>query len=156
MPARRRYVGEAIRFAGGEALLGRGLSVVILSAELGLLYTWEGERAGQVLGPLGTTMTRGRAAEMAQDGAAAGAFLHSHLVGSGEEERPPYRKVLVGGSTLHQEVVEAWERAGVFRGAEMLYLPEGDPAQRNALAALYGISPAPASGHRAPSQLPLL
>lgn len=155
MPARRRYIGEALRLAGGDALLGRGLSVAILTAELGLLHTWESERDGRVLGPVGPSLTPARAAEMVQEAEAASAFFHAVIVGPGNEVRPPYRRVLVGGSALHQEVVEAWERADVFRGAEVVFLPPCDAAQREALAGLYGIGPV-ATARGSPVQLPLL
>jgi hypothetical protein len=156
MPARRRFQGETMRFATGGTLLERGLSIVILSAELGLLRTWEGERGNDVLGPNGISMTAARAAELAAESEAASAFLHAVLVGLGAEERPPYRKVLVGGSALHQSVVEAWERAGVFRGAPLVYLPTPDPGQCAALASLYGIQPVSRCGYERPLQLPLL
>ena len=155
IPARRRYIGEALRLAGGDALLGRGLSVVILTAELGLLHTWESARGGRVLGPVGPALTPARAAELAGDAAGAGAFLHAIIVGPGREERPPYRRVLVGGSALHQEVVEAWERAGVFRGSGVVFLPPCDAAQREALADMYGVVPGP-TARCGPMQLPLL
>ena len=154
MPARRRYIGEALRLAGGDALLGRGLSVAILTAELGLLHTWESERDGRVLGPVGPALTPARAAEMVREAEAASAFLHA-VVGPGNEERPPYRRVLAGGSALHQEVVEAWVRAGVFRGGEVIFLPPCDAAQRAALAELYGIGTV-ATARGGPVQLPLL
>lgn len=131
------------------------MSVVILTAELGLLHTWESERDGRVLGPVGPALTPARAAELARDALGAGAFLHAVIVGPGNEVRPPYRRVLVGGSALHQEVAEAWERAGVFRGAEVVFLPACDAAQREALAELYAILPVP-TARRGPMQLPLL
>ncbi len=155
MPVTRRYIGEALRLAGGEALLGRGLSVVILTAELGLLRPWESERDGRILGAVGPVLTPARAAELAADAAHPASFLHAVIVGPGGEERPPYRRVLVGGSALHQQVVEAWEHAGVFRGAEVVFLPPCDTAQRDVLAGMYGVVPSP-TARRGPIQLPLL
>ena len=154
MPAWRRFSSHTMRFAGGGSLLGRGLDIVILSGELGLLHCWESERDGRILGADGPTLGSDRAAALAGEPAEAAAFLHACLVGPGDEERPPYRRVFVGGGTLHQQVVLAWERADAFRGAAVSYLPLDDTAQRDALAAIFGISlVAPATR---PAQLTLL
>lgn len=156
MPARRRFQSETIRFATGGALLDRGLGIVILCAEMGLLRTWEGERDGQRLGPSGPSMTDAHAMALAGNVAAASALLHSMLVGRDDEQRPPYRMVLVGGSALHQAVVAAWEKAGVFRGAQIRYLPHPDAEQCAALACHYGIQHDERYVRAVPQQLPLL
>lgn len=156
MPARRRFRGDGLRFATGEAMLGRGLAIVILTAERGLVRPWEGGAGDRQLGPTGPAMTPEHAARLAAEGATAGAFLHRILVGTGGEERPPYRHVLVGGSAFHQEVVAAWHLSGVFRGAELIWLPPDNSAQAAALAARYALPLSSRPLPHAPAQLSLL
>jgi hypothetical protein len=153
MPASRRFIGLTNRLAR-DSLHGCGLSVRILTAELGLLHPWESSRDGLLIGPTGPAMTSARAAELAGDRSVA-TELYALRVGPEPRDRPPFWRVLAGGGAYHQEVVRAWEARGVFRGAPVEYLPHRDAEQRDAICAVFGIAPDPAP-YSPPVQLELL
>lgn len=136
LPASRRFRSPLYRLLSLVTGQVQGLTAMVVSAERGLLYSWEQAGAAD------RSMDAARAALLSGGRwrEAARQRLYGLLQGSG---RPPFEGVCVTGTEDHQAVVRAWDEAGLFGEAPLLYAEGSEDDQLRASAAWLGIDLSP-------------